>query len=351
MIGCLSVILVIFLVLVIIAIISIFIEYGQVVFLIEVILAPIIIVSITYYTIKTVTKQNKSFIKGFFVALSVVVVGLISIIISSLADFSENQMILFLVGAISALCIFILYKSIKSNKQLEQEESERNTLDLLYSSVLSSYEIIEHTASITAFFDEFEKIEQKSAEIRDIGSKVKGGEVIIEQVDSMQIPVMSEKYQWMLRNAVERQAKITLKNIRTDFKNSAAYKQEAYNAFYCEVSEHKDLYNDETSSFINSLLDDLSYAVTGERRVSQSVAHDVSRERSLMSASLRYDIMKRDGFKCTICGRSQADGVKLHVDHILPVSKGGLTTPSNLRTLCQDCNLGKSDKYDESGEN
>ena len=75
-------------------------------------------------------------------------------------------------------------------------------------------------------------------------------------------------------------------------------------------------------------------------------------ERSLMTASLRYEILKRDGFRCQLCGRTaKDDGVKLHVDHILPVSKGGQTTPENLRTLCQDCNLGKGDKYDEDGIN
>jgi hypothetical protein len=74
-------------------------------------------------------------------------------------------------------------------------------------------------------------------------------------------------------------------------------------------------------------------------------------ERSKMSESLRYDILKRDGFKCVICGASAQDGAKLHVDHILPVSKGGKTINSNLRTLCSRCNLGKSDKYDPSGVN
>ena len=69
-------------------------------------------------------------------------------------------------------------------------------------------------------------------------------------------------------------------------------------------------------------------------------------ERAKMSESLRYDILKRDGFKCKICGASQADGVKLHVDHIIPVSKGGKTEPSNLQTLCSRCNIGKSNKMD-----
>lgn len=74
-------------------------------------------------------------------------------------------------------------------------------------------------------------------------------------------------------------------------------------------------------------------------------------QRSLMTASMRYDIMKRDHFRCVLCGRTAQEGAKLHVDHILPVAKGGLTVPENLRTLCDRCNLGKSDKYDPNGEN
>ena len=76
----------------------------------------------------------------------------------------------------------------------------------------------------------------------------------------------------------------------------------------------------------------------------QTRQYQISVERSKMTDSLRYDILKRDGFRCQICGSTAQDGVKLHVDHIIPVSKGGKTIPSNLRTLCDRCNLGKSDK-------
>lgn len=62
--------------------------------------------------------------------------------------------------------------------------------------------------------------------------------------------------------------------------------------------------------------------------------------------SLRYDILKRDGFRCQGCGKSPASqpGVVLHVDHIIPLSKGGTNDPDNLVTLCGDCNIGKAAK-------
>lgn len=68
------------------------------------------------------------------------------------------------------------------------------------------------------------------------------------------------------------------------------------------------------------------------------------RQRDLVTPSLRYDVMKRDHFRCCLCGRSSKDGAKLEVDHIIPVSKGGRTTMDNLQTLYWDCNRGKSNK-------
>lgn len=67
-------------------------------------------------------------------------------------------------------------------------------------------------------------------------------------------------------------------------------------------------------------------------------------ERGELSDSMRYDILNRDNFTCVICGASSRQGVRLHVDHIIPVSKGGKSVPSNLRTLCERCNIGKSNK-------
>lgn len=66
-----------------------------------------------------------------------------------------------------------------------------------------------------------------------------------------------------------------------------------------------------------------------------------SRElRKGINLKLRYQIFKRDNFKCVICGNSAQESL-LMVDHIIPVVKGGDNKESNLRTLCRDCNLGK----------
>jgi len=71
------------------------------------------------------------------------------------------------------------------------------------------------------------------------------------------------------------------------------------------------------------------------------------RAKRAISLSLRYKVFHRDKSKCLKCGNTPNDHIKLHVDHIKPHSKGGLTVLSNLRTLCNECNLGRSNKYDD----
>lgn len=62
-----------------------------------------------------------------------------------------------------------------------------------------------------------------------------------------------------------------------------------------------------------------------------------------INTRLRFRVLARDNFKCCACGASPAKdpSVELHVDHIIPWSKGGETEFDNLQTLCSKCNLGK----------
>lgn len=68
---------------------------------------------------------------------------------------------------------------------------------------------------------------------------------------------------------------------------------------------------------------------------------DASNTRKPISKRVRFEVFKRDLFKCAYCGRTPP-AVVLHADHITPVSKGGKNTQDNLITACFDCNLGKS---------
>ena len=65
--------------------------------------------------------------------------------------------------------------------------------------------------------------------------------------------------------------------------------------------------------------------------------------------SLRYPILRKFNFMCLACGHGPRPGKPLHVDHIKPRSKYPELEldPNNLQVLCQDCNLSKSNHFED----
>lgn len=67
---------------------------------------------------------------------------------------------------------------------------------------------------------------------------------------------------------------------------------------------------------------------------------DKPKSREAISLGMRFHIMRRDNFTCQYCG-AQAPDAALHVDHIVPVVRGGGNDPENLIVACVRCNIGK----------
>lgn len=86
--------------------------------------------------------------------------------------------------------------------------------------------------------------------------------------------------------------------------------------------------------FVNEMVNEINYR------------NHIKLQRSLMTDKLRDFIKKRDNYTCQICGDSiyKNPHIEFHIDHIIPVSKGGITEEENLQTLCASCNLHKSNK-------
>jgi hypothetical protein len=70
--------------------------------------------------------------------------------------------------------------------------------------------------------------------------------------------------------------------------------------------------------------------------------------KNIARAGIRWQVFERDDFKCVACGASAQDGAILHVDHIIPRSKGGEDIMENYQTLCHLCNIGKSNKSNKN---
>jgi hypothetical protein len=56
-------------------------------------------------------------------------------------------------------------------------------------------------------------------------------------------------------------------------------------------------------------------------------------------------VVRRDDSTCQVCGRHLLDN-EIQIDHVIPYSKGGPTTESNLHVICGECNNEKSNKVE-----
>lgn len=74
----------------------------------------------------------------------------------------------------------------------------------------------------------------------------------------------------------------------------------------------------------------------------------VAGQRALMTSDLREKIKIRDNYTCQKCSLSADDerNLLLEIDHIIPLSKGGITSENNLQTLCWRCNRSKGSKIE-----
>lgn len=72
----------------------------------------------------------------------------------------------------------------------------------------------------------------------------------------------------------------------------------------------------------------------------ERVIDQIGIKRITIPETVKLLVYARDEGKCIRCGSAE----KLHFDHIIPVSKGGGNSESNIQLLCEFCNLQKSDK-------
>jgi 5-methylcytosine-specific restriction endonuclease McrA len=62
-----------------------------------------------------------------------------------------------------------------------------------------------------------------------------------------------------------------------------------------------------------------------------------------ISRQVLIRVVRRDDSTCQVCGKHLLDN-EIQLDHIIPVTKGGPSSESNLRVICCDCNIRKSNK-------
>jgi len=74
--------------------------------------------------------------------------------------------------------------------------------------------------------------------------------------------------------------------------------------------------------------------------------------RRSVNGKARAEVLTRYHSRCTMCGKTPTeDGIKLEIDHIVPLEWGGTNSPENLQPLCRECNAGKKAHYSSFDEN
>jgi hypothetical protein len=125
----------------------------------------------------------------------------------------------------------------------------------------------------------------------------------------------------------------------TSYSNKFGSWRSALEKFIEYINSDKENINDDTLSQI-ILLNETKISEIKESKKEVLI----KRTPRGINLRLRFTILKRDNFSCNKCGRAPAKdpSIILHVDHIIPWSKGGETIIENLEALCEQCNLGKS---------
>jgi hypothetical protein len=105
------------------------------------------------------------------------------------------------------------------------------------------------------------------------------------------------------------------------------------------------------SAFVDYMNDDSpveEIIVQKQIVIKKSISQNTEEKRDI-PMGLRYKVLSRDRFRCVKCGISPSSDLncQLHVDHVIPYSKGGKTNLENLQSTCSACNLGKGNRYQE----
>lgn len=76
------------------------------------------------------------------------------------------------------------------------------------------------------------------------------------------------------------------------------------------------------------------------RRRSQNKIRKLLKVSGFVTEEIKIKVLKRDKNTCLCCGSTKS----LTIDHIIPISVGGVTVVDNLQTLCRSCNSRKQQK-------
>lgn len=229
------------------------------------------------------------------------------------------------------------FKDLKTEIHIDKHYDNKTHFNRIEPGYLMSSFIRDNIDSIAIYIRDIKFNREELLEYKETLKKI-----FSEQTDDNYLMLKMRKKEY-----IKREKKIFKRNIIKTIVDCVIKVEMTYRSPKGQVNLSK-------SSTFN--FDDLYSAYNSVSRNSldrQTAKNLILVERGEVSDSLRFDVFVRDNYKCVICGSSANLGTRLHVDHIIPISKCGKSTINNLQTLCERCNIGKADKTqgDFNGEN
>lgn len=222
------------------------------------------------------------------------------------------------------------FHSIPNQYELRKHYDNKSSFKKIEPAYLMTAELRAHMAHYAKYIAQMNENRAKHVEYTQEVSKIM---VMPYQIDFSSLGISEEEFK-------KREIKILEQHVLHPSLSCRFIVYMTYTSPKGQVFEHKE----KSFSFEQMVV---SFNSISRRRVDRDTYSQLALvERGEVSDSLRYDVLRRDGFRCVICGASAEEGVTLHVDHIIPIAKGGKSVLNNLQTLCERCNLGKSDKYE-----
>lgn len=103
-------------------------------------------------------------------------------------------------------------------------------------------------------------------------------------------------------------------------------------------SREEKIRNNNASNYINNK-EIFKTKASERKRLLKEISDGTVNKKSLI------DMYEFQNHKCDYCG-CNLDSTKKHIDHIIPLSRGGLHTISNIHYVCSKCNHSKGDKLE-----
>jgi len=146
----------------------------------------------------------------------------------------------------------------------------------------------------------------------------------------------AKKREYQRRYRVEHKDEIRINDAEYRKQNRPAIRERKRKEYAATNGAYRKMYNIKNPDVIR-----MSKAARRARKADALI--DLSEEQQEVIKEIYHIAVTKKMVKCYLCEKMTSIGDR-HVDHIIPISKGGKHRPSNLAIACASCNLSKHDK-------